>query len=226
MVSSGLTPNRRRQLSPSIHRGADGTGVHIFIVDTGVWSSHVEFGGRVVITHTTVDDSSSLDVHGHGTHCAGVAASSTYGVARNATLHSVKVLSDAGVGSSSDVIEALDFIIGEKVKNPGTPIIASMSLGGGLSSSLNSAVAAAMNRNITVIAAAGNENRDACLSSPSSSNAITVGSVDNTWDDRVSGFSNYGDCVDIYGEDIFFGRGGDGRGTLSRVNCSLGHAAS
>lgn len=173
--------------------------MHIFIVDTGVWASHEDFGGRVVITHTTVEGSSPLDVHGHGTHCAGVAASATYGVARNATIHSVKVLSDSGVGSSSDVIEALDFIIGTKAQSPGAPVVASLSLGGARSASLNAAVDEAMRRNITVITAAGNERRDACLSSPSSSNAITVGSVDNSFDDRVSSFSNYGDCVDIYG---------------------------
>ena len=129
---------------------------------------------------------------------SGIAASATYGVAKNATVHSIKVLSDDGLGTSGDVIEALDYVINIKDDRPETPIVVSLSLGGGFSLSLNFAVAEAMEHNVTVIAAAGNDADDACFFSPSSSPAITVGSVDNTVDDRRSSFSNYGSCVDIY----------------------------
>jgi len=136
----------------------------------------------------------AADVQGHGTHCAGSAAGSTYGVAPGAKVHAVKVLNDQGYGSTSWTVAALDWVIrsGER------PAVASMSLGGpGRSRSDQIAIDKATNAGVVVVVAAGNENQDACGFSPAYvASAITVGSTD--YYDRRSGFSNYGSCVQIY----------------------------
>lgn len=133
------------------------------------------------------------DLQGHGTHCAGTIAGKSSGVAKGATLHAVKVLSDSGRGSTMGIVAAIDWIIGNAQK----PAVLSMSLGGGKSSAMNNAVRKAYQAGLHVVAAAGNDNRDACSYSPASEKtAITVGATAKG--DSRAGFSNYGKCVDIF----------------------------
>jgi cerevisin len=169
-----------------------GEGVTVFVLDTGVNTSHVDFGGRATWGTTTDDGSSDADGNGHGTHCAGTIAGNTYGVAKKANIVAVKVLGDDGSGSWSGVIAGIDWV----TKHSADKKVISMSLGGGKNDALNQAVTAAINAGVVTVVAAGNENQDACNVSPASTpGAITVGATDVN--DRKASFSNYGKCVDI-----------------------------
>lgn len=132
----------------------------------------------------------------HGTHVAGTAAGATYGVAKAANLYGYKVLDSTGSGTYGGIISAIDDIIADKERNDRS-IVINMSLGGGYYVPMNDAVESASAAGIVVVVAAGNENEDACNSSPASAaSAITVGAIDQN-DNRAS-FSNYGSCVDIW----------------------------
>jgi len=174
-----------------------GVGVRVYIVDTGVQGDNPDFAGRMApgIDEVTTNGNPAVDCEGHGTHVAGTAAGSVYGIAKFATIVPVRVLDCTGSGSYAGIIAGLDWIA---TNNPvGTPAVVSMSLGGSFSSALNSAIAALSAKNIVSVVAAGNSNVNACLSSPSSEpTAITVGASD-TNDARAS-FSNFGNCVDMF----------------------------
>ena len=178
----------------------DGTGVHVYILDTGIRTTHVDFGGRASFGADFVTPSSPIttDCQGHGTHVAGTVGGSTWGVAKNATLYGVRVLDCSGSGSYSGIISALDWVTAQQDANGDRPTVINMSLGGGVSSSVNAAVDAAVNDGVVVAVSAGNSNQDACTASPASAPlALTVGST--TSSDSRSSFSNYGACVDIFG---------------------------
>jgi len=190
-------------------RESTGSGVAVFVLDTGVRASHRDFGGRVVPTLDLTSGSlvecngvsdCAGDKQGHGTHCAGTAAGTSYGVAPTATVRSVKVLSDQGSGQSSWSYSALDWLARSTIR----PAVASMSLGHmGISQGYRNAVDSATNAGVTVVVAAGNSNSDACVFSPAFiPSAITVGSTDSQ--DSRSSFSNYGTCTKIWapGSDI------------------------
>ncbi|XP_072013212.1 uncharacterized protein [Amphiura filiformis] len=178
----------------------NGAGTHIYIIDTGVFGNHDEFEDRFDASnsYSVITDGYSIgtDCNGHGTHCAGIAAGSNIGVASEATLHSIRVLNCQGSGSYSGILNALEWFANNKME----PAVASMSLGGGKSESLNDAISALVDAGVVFSVAAGNENDDACEYSPSSAGpAITVGATyeDGSSDVRAS-FSNYGSCVDIF----------------------------
>jgi len=185
-------------------RANGGNGVNIYVLDTGVRISHNEFSGRAASAldyssgrRVVCSGSSSCagDRQGHGTHCAGTTAGRTYGVAPQANVYAVKVLSDQGSGALSWGIGSLDWLASSGRR----PAVASMSLGGsGTSSSYDAAVSNAVSKGVVVVVAAGNSNSDACRFTPAhSAAAITVGSTDSR--DRRSSFSNYGRCVNIWG---------------------------
>lgn len=175
---------------------ATGSGVRAYIVDTGIRATHVDFGGRVVSGFTAINDGlGTNDGNGHGTHVAGTVGGSTWGVAKNVTLVAVRVLDANGSGTNSGVIAGVDFVTSDH--QAGQPAVANMSLGGGASSALDTAVANAVTDGVTFAVAAGNENQDACNVSPArTASAITVGSTTTT--DARSSFSNFGTCVDIF----------------------------
>ncbi|AKQ68568.1 Alkaline serine exoprotease A precursor [Myxococcus hansupus] len=173
---------------------ATGQGVHIYILDTGVRFSHREFGGRASVGFDAVGDSMrGNDCNGHGTHVAGTAAGSTYGLARNAIVHSVRVLGCDGSGSTSGVIAGVDWV----TKNHVSPAVANMSLGSDTDPALDEAVRRSIAAGITYVVAAGNEDSDACKHSPArTAEAITVAATDSK--DKRASFSNWGDCVDVF----------------------------
>lgn len=190
----GLTRTSETVLNPDglYSYASDGTGVTVFVIDTGIYIEHTEFGGRATWGTNTVD-TKTTDGNGHGTHCAGTIGGTTYGMAKRANLVAVKVLSDSGSGSTQSVIDGISW----SVNNKKGPSLGSMSLGGGKSATLNSAVSNAVNAGLIMVVAAGNDNRDACNYSPASSpEAITVAASDNK--DTKASFSNYGTCVELF----------------------------
>lgn len=177
-----------------------GEGVTAYVIDTGVRTTHEEFGGRAASGFDAVDnDDSADDGNGHGTHVAGTIAGATYGVAKKAKIVAVRVLDDSGSGTTEQVVAGIDWV----TENHQGPSVANMSLGGGADEALDAAVQKAIASGVTFAVAAGNESGDAGEGSPSRvPEAITVAS--STVDDEQSSFSNYGPVVDIYapGSDI------------------------
>ncbi|HEX3188090.1 MAG TPA: S8 family peptidase [Pyrinomonadaceae bacterium] len=173
-----------------------GTGVKAYIIDTGIRATHTQFAGRVISGFTAINDGlGTNDGNGHGTHVSGTVGGSTYGVAKNVTLVAVRVLDSTGNGTNSGVIAGIDFVTSDHLA--GQPAVANMSLGGGASTALDTALNNSINDGVTYAVAAGNENQDACNVSPARvPNAITVGST--TTSDARSSFSNFGTCVDIF----------------------------
>jgi serine protease len=171
------------------------SNVHAYIVDTGIRSTHSNFGGRVSGGFTAISDGNGTnDCNGHGTHVAGTVGSATYGVAKAVQLHPVRVLGCDGSGTNSGVIAGVDWV----ASNHANPAVANMSLGGGVSTALDTAVNNAVSAGVTFVVAAGNDNANACNYSPArAASAITVGSTTST--DARSSFSNYGTCLDIFG---------------------------
>lgn len=185
---------RDRPVNTTYVYNATGAGVHAYIIDTGVRFTHNEFAGRTGTSYDAIGDGQNgNDCNGHGTHVAGTVGGTTYGVAKSVTIHRVRVLSCSGSGSNSGVIAGVNWV----AANHQSPAVANMSLGGGASSALDSAVNNAVAAGVSFAVAAGNENQNACNVSPArAANAITVGST--TSSDVRSSFSNFGTCVDIF----------------------------
>jgi subtilisin family serine protease len=172
---------------------ATGSGVNIYVIDTGIRPTHTEFGGRASIGFDAVGDGrNGVDCNGHGTHVAGTTAGSTYGVAKSARVIAVRVLNCQGSGTISGVVAGVDWVTANHVK----PAVANMSLGGGASSTLDNAVTNSVVAGVTYAVAAGNSAADACNSSPSrAAAALTIGATDKL--DQEASFSNFGPCVDL-----------------------------
>ena len=188
-----------------------GQDVTVYVVDTGLRSTHSDFAGRVspgqnfvstggfLFGGGSIDPADTEDCNGHGTHVAGTAVGTTWGVAKQANIAPVRVLGCNGSGSNSGVIAGVDWVAGNHRK----PAVANLSLGGTNSTALDTAVRNAINAGVTMVVAAGNDNVNACNGSPNRvAEALTVGAT--TREDRRSSFSNYGACVDLFapGSDI------------------------
>ncbi|MFI1226331.1 MULTISPECIES: S8 family serine peptidase [unclassified Streptomyces] len=201
----------------------EGEGVTAYIVDTGLYRQHTDFEGRASSGYDFIDnDADSADCHGHGTHVAGTVGGKSYGVAKKAKLVGVRVLNCQGSGSTSQIVAGMDWV----ARNAQKPAVANMSLGGGSDQAMDDAVQGAINAGIPVAVAAGNDNRDACNTSPARlPAAITLGSTDSN--DARSSFSNYGRCLDLFapGGSIVSTRMGGGTQTMSGTSMASPHAA-
>ncbi|TAQ90808.1 hypothetical protein B7494_g881 [Chlorociboria aeruginascens] len=168
-----------------------GSGVVAYIVDSGIRTTHTEFGGRAA-WGTNFINTNNTDENGHGSHVAGTVGGMTFGVAKSVNLVAVKVLDASGSGQNSGVIAGINFARGLAGK-----AVMNLSLGGTKSAALNSAIAALTKVGVTAIVAAGNDNQDASNTSPASAPmAITVGALDEN--DARASFSNFGTAVDIF----------------------------
>ena len=193
----------------------------VYVLDTGIDVNHPEFEGRAKWGYDVTGDGQK-NLHPHGTHCAGTIASKTYGVAKKATVVAVRVLGSDGSGSTSGIIAAIEWVVKQSTKNK----VASMSLGGGVSQALNNAVAQASKKGVIFVVAAGNENQNACDTSPASEpSAITVGATD--LDTKIAYFSNWGKCVNIFGPgvDILSTVPGNRTDTMSGTSMATPHVA-
>jgi len=184
-----------------IYPSNGGTGTTVYVTDTGILTTHVDFGGRATWGANYAGGSNS-DGNGHGTHCAGTIGGTTYGVAKATRLVAVKVLDANGSGTMAGIVSGVNY-----VSNNATPYksVISMSLGGsGTQAAMRTAIDNAVSYNIAVVVAAGNSNANACNTSPAGfASCITVGATalggsgSSRWDVRSS-FSNYGTCVAIF----------------------------
>ena len=171
-----------------------GAGVDAYVMDSGILATHSQFAGRLRMGLDVFGGDSS-DCNGHGTNVAGILGGSTFGVAPQVSLVSVRVLDCKGSGNVSSVITAIDWVIADHTTRPA---VLNLSFGTTESPSLESAVDRAFADGIVVVVSAGNSNVDACSQSPSGdrASALTVGAT-NEADSRAS-FSNYGKCVDLF----------------------------
>lgn len=202
---------------------AAGEGVTAYVIDTGVRVTHTDFEGRATSGFDAVDnDDDANDGNGHGTHVAGTIAGAAHGVAKKAKIVAVRVLDDAGSGTTEQVVAGIDWV----TENHQGPSVANMSLGGGADPALDAAVQKAIASGVTFAVAAGNESSDAGEGSPSRvPEAITVAS--STEADEQSSFSNYGSVVDIYapGSEITsaWNDSDDGTNTISGTSMATPH---
>jgi aqualysin 1 len=183
-------------LNATYNYNATGSGVKAYIIDTGIRATHTQIAGRVISGFTAINDGlGTNDGNGHGTHVSGTVGGTTYGVAKNVTLVAVRVLDSSGSGTNSGVISGVDFVTSDH--QAGQPAVANMSLGGGISSALDTAVSNSIADGVSYAIAAGNSNVDACTTSPARvASAITVGAT--TINDARASFSNFGTCLDIF----------------------------
>ncbi|MBY8852463.1 S8 family peptidase, partial [Saccharothrix sp. MB29] len=167
--------------------------VHAYIVDTGIRTTHQDFGGRATFDANTTGDGNNTDCNGHGTHVAGTVGGAAHGVAKGVRLHGVKVLSCSGSGTIAGVVAGVDWVTANAVK----PAVANMSLGGGANDALDAAVRNSIASGVSYAVASGNSNANACSYSPARvAEAITVNASDSN-DGRAT-FSNWGTCTDLF----------------------------
>jgi subtilisin family serine protease len=188
---------------------ATGAGVTAYVIDSGIRVTHAEFGGRASIAADFIDPAleqpfctpaaTNNDCSGHGTHVAGTIGGATYGVAKGVTIRSVKVCSNSPLYGCplSSVVAGVNFVTNEHYANPSAPAVANMSLGGGTSAALDSAVMTSIESGVPYILAAGNSAEDASNASPARvAPALTVGASGPT--DQRAQFSNFGSVLDIF----------------------------
>lgn len=172
------------------------SGVKAYILDTGILTTHQDFGGRAVHGRDVIgNDGDATDCHGHGTHVAGTVGGTAHGVAKDVTLVAVRVATCAGGGSIAQLVAGIDWVTGDHTTGPA---VANVSIMASPNKALDSAVTNSIADGVTYAVAAGNlYGSDACGYSPGRTpDAITVGATTDT--DARSGSSNVGRCLDLF----------------------------
>jgi cerevisin len=190
--------SQRRSNNPFIYTfpESSGSNVDVYVIDTGVFVEHKDFEGRASWGFSSFGNEPLEDGEGHGTHVASIIAGKLYGVAKKAKIIAVRVLNSNGAGSIADVVAGVNFVT-NAVRKTGKRSIVNMSLSGPFSFTHNYAVSRSIESGIHYVVAAGNQNENACNTSPGSvSTAITVGAT--SYDDYRAYFSNFGECVNVF----------------------------
>ncbi|MER7396250.1 S8 family peptidase [Streptomyces sp. NPDC000151] len=202
-----------------------GKDVQVYVLDTGVRTTHQDFGGRARSGWDFVgDDRNAGDENGHGTHVAATIAGEKHGVAKEADIVSVRVLDGAGSGTTANVIAGIDWV----AQHAERPAVANLSLGSMASPQLDDAVRNAIEAGVTFTVAAGNNNLPAALYSPARvEEAVTVGATDS--DDTRAEFSNFGPPVDLFAPGVgitsAWNSGDAAERVLSGTSMAAPHAA-
>ncbi len=183
---------RGQKLSKSYTYTATGKGVTAYVIDSGIQAGHPEFGGRAAVAWYASRYANGSDCNGHGTHVAGIIGSKSYGAAKGVKIRALKALDCDGSGYLSDIVAAANWVRANAAK----PAVANLSLGGSKSASLNTAVTNLSKSGVFVTVAAGNDNIDACKTSPASAGWVMAVGATTVYDNRAA-FSNWGKCVDI-----------------------------
>uniref|UniRef100_A0A6A7G9Q9 Peptidase S8 n=1 Tax=Hirondellea gigas TaxID=1518452 RepID=A0A6A7G9Q9_9CRUS len=177
--------------------------VYAFILDTGVNSNHPEWKPKQIsesiccMGKACVPLENDQDVNGHGTHVAGIIGSKSFGIAKDITIISVRVLGSSGKGTTISIARGFTFVMDYLQRYPSRKLVVNLSLGSKHDKFLNNVVNKAWKKGVVIVAAAGNEEDDACKYSPSSANGVITAGA-STIGDSPSSFSNYGRCVHIF----------------------------
>jgi subtilisin family serine protease len=221
---------RNRPLDNSYTYSTRASNVHAYVIDTGIRFTHTDFGGRATSGRDTVDnDSDATDCNGHGTHVAGTVGGTAYGVAKGVQLVGVRVLDCDGSGTTAQVAAGIDWVTANAIK----PAVANMSLGGGVDTTLDNAVANSIASGVSYAVAAGNGDFlgraiNACNTSPARTpNAVTVSATNSS--DTKAGFANFGTCVDIFAPGVnitsAWHTGNTATNTISGTSMAAPHVA-
>jgi subtilisin family serine protease len=206
-------------LSGSYTYASTGTGVRVYVIDSGIYTGHGEFAGRA----SNVWDyagGSGADCHGHGTHVAGTVGGSTWGVAKNVWLRGLRVVDCAGYGTTADVVAAMDWVRLNHI----APAVANMSLGYPYSAAVNTAAANLSNAGVFTAVASGNDSQDACNVSPASTPEVLTVNASTSGDARAA-FSNFGGCTDLYAPGVGITSAGLASSTASSVRSGTSMAS-
>ncbi|MFY1636373.1 S8 family serine peptidase [Solwaraspora sp. WMMB335] len=183
---------RNLPLDQEFSYDTDGTGTTVFVLDSGIRTTHVDFGSRAQWAYDAVNDGNSPgDCQGHGTHVSGTIGGATYGVAKDVQIRDVRVLNCSNLGTNADLIEGMDWV----AMNAPPRAVANLSLQN-YAVEVNTAAQNMIDAGVLAVFAAGNNNSDACGNNPRSPDGIVVGATTIT-DSRWSS-SNYGSCIDVF----------------------------
>jgi len=212
---------RALPLSGTYGYTSTGANVRAYVIDTGLQANHPQFGTRAQNVFDALGGTGA-DCNGHGTHVAGIVGGSTYGVAKGALLRGVRALDCNGSATTSAIISAIDWVRINHQK----PAVANLSIGGGYSAAMNTAVTTLSDAGVFVAVASGSENQNACNVSPASAPAVFTAAGTNIDDSRRSS-SNWGSCVDGYapGTNIVSAWLNGGTATLSGSSLAAPHVA-
>ncbi|GAB4209279.1 MAG: S8 family peptidase [Roseiflexaceae bacterium] len=185
---------RNLPLSNTYAYTSTASNVRVYMLDSGIQTSHPEFGGRATVGYDGVGDGrNGQDCSGHGTHTAGLVGSDTYGVAKGVNLVAVRVADCTATSSAALLIAGINWVLNNRT----LPAVANISLTGSANNSIDIAINNLINSGVIVVAAAGNNNRDTCAFSPARATGVIAVAASNSSDARAA-FSNYGACVDLY----------------------------
>jgi subtilisin family serine protease len=212
---------RNLPLSASYTYTRTGTGVHAYIIDSGVDPTHPNFGGRATFDFNGLD-SNNTDCNGHGTHVAGTIGSTSYGVAKNVRLHGVKWLNCSGGGTASAAIAAVDWVTRNAVK----PAVANTSWNFQANTTLENSLRRMISSGVFLATSAGNTGANSCNLLPRKIETALVTAASTSTDARAS-YSSTGSCVDVYapGSAIVSTLPGNTTGSYNGTSMATPHVA-